>query len=79
MPSSVAPLLSWISSSDTMSGDFRWCTIASACAAKVSSDGSKRFSTLYVATASSRALCGRVDSRSVPPRSRAPISPATSV
>ncbi len=78
VPSFVAPLLSWISSRDRMSGDCRLFTIAAACAAKVPSDGS-RFSTLYVATASSFRDCLRVVSRFRPPCFRVPISLATSV
>jgi hypothetical protein len=78
VPSFVAPLLSWISSRDTMSGDWRLCTIAAACSAKVLSDGS-RFSTLYVATASSPFFCFSVVSRATPALFSVPIVFATRV
>ncbi len=78
MPSFFAPLLSWISSRDTMSGDRRLFTIAAAWAANVSSVGS-RFSTLYVATASSEERCLRMVSRSRPALFSVPSSLATRV
>ena len=61
-----------------MSGDCRWSTIAAACAANVPSVGS-RFSTLYVATASSERDCLRVVSRSRPPAFTVPRVRAVSV
>ena len=68
VPSLVGPLLSWISSRATMSGLLRLVTMPWASAGElVAGSVGSRFSTLYVATASSLSRCLRVVSRWIPP------------
>lgn len=79
-PSFLAPSLSWTSSIATMSGDARWSTMPAASLSNLlcGSVGS-RFSTLYVATASSSFFCLRVTSGSVRPALTVPSWRAATV
>lgn len=65
VPLLVAPLLSWISSRATTSGERRLVTTAWASSANLLSGlPGARFSTLYVAMVASRSAAGAVTSRS---------------
>ena len=67
VPSLVGPLLSWISSSATMSGDLRLLTMSPASSANfASASPGSRFSTLKVATESSLAAASLATSCSRP-------------